>query len=528
MKFLNTSKSNLVGVTQLLIKKLNAKVTAGTIENKLEDHPGYPNLLALSDCLDEWKIEHQVFQIQIDSYDPNDFMFPFLAHTKENTGRLILVEKIIDGTIYYSDELKKNNKMPEENFLFLWDGIVLHAKVTNQSEEKDFFQNRIKYALKKIAFPLLIILGTLILYLLLSLHSFEIAYLILSVTKIAGVIISILLLSQSINSNNPFIQNLCGLTGKSDCNALLKSDAAKVTSWLSWSEVGFFYFAGSLLSLLININTLGILAWLNVFVLPYTIYSISYQYRTKNWCVLCCSVQAILVLEFLLNISFSHFTGTFSNLSLLPISLIIGFLVPLLAWGLIKQSLLNASKIKPLQQQLKKFKYNSDLFKQSLTNQPRYAVPDELKPIILGNRESEQAITIVSNPYCRPCSKAHKTIEDWLKQDENLKVKIIFTNGGTFDDDRSKIVQHMTSLNLYADEEIVETALSEWYGETNKVYNEWAKHYPIKKTEDITDITKRQKEWCELAEINYTPTILVNGYKLPEPYRLDDLKYLLA
>ena len=122
---------------------------------------------------------------------------------------------------------------------------------------------------------------------------------------------------QSLNANNPFVKNLCSLGGKNDCNAILKSDAAKVTSWLSWSEVGFFYFFGSLLSLLLASSSLPLLAWLNLFALPYAIYSIAYQYRHKNWCVLCCCVQALLLLEalaFLSNQNFQLSAFTFANL----------------------------------------------------------------------------------------------------------------------------------------------------------------------------------------------------------------------
>ncbi|MEZ4900630.1 MAG: hypothetical protein R2822_02145 [Spirosomataceae bacterium] len=31
---------------------------------------------------------------------------------------------------------------------------------------------------------------------------------------------------------------------KTDCNHILTSPAAKITPWLGWSEVGFFYFMG--------------------------------------------------------------------------------------------------------------------------------------------------------------------------------------------------------------------------------------------------------------------------------------------
>jgi len=130
----------------------------------------------------------------------------------------------------------------------------------------------------------------------------------LTLFKTAGLITSILLLIQSIDSNNPLVQVLCQGGGKTDCNAILSSKAAKVPIpiaigiELTWSEVGFFYFAGTWLLLLFGGGSPAIwqaLALLNFISLPYTVYSIYYQARVaKQWCVLCCTVQALLWLEF--------------------------------------------------------------------------------------------------------------------------------------------------------------------------------------------------------------------------------------
>ena len=37
----------------------------------------------------------------------------------------------------------------------------------------------------------------------------------------------------------------------------------------------------------------------------------------------------------------------------------------------------------------------------------------------------------------------------------------------------------------------------------------------------------KQKAWCEMAEVTATPTMLLNGYRLPDLYQLPDLKYML-
>ncbi|MDB5136130.1 MAG: Vitamin epoxide reductase family protein, partial [Mucilaginibacter sp.] len=34
-------------------------------------------------------------------------------------------------------------------------------------------------------------------------------------------------------------------------------------------------------------------------------------------------------------------------------------------------------------------------------------------------------------------------------------------------------------------------------------------------------------EWCDMAEVVATPTILLNGYRMPNLYQLPDLKYML-
>lgn len=528
MKLLNHFKSNLDSVIFSLIKSLRANVTHKTVETCLSDHPDNPSLLALSDCLTSWNIENQAYRILREDYDVNDLLFPFVAHFSEKGGRFVLIKQIENGTVRFSDEENKEANMPEPEFLNRWDGIALHAELSENSGEKDYIQNKFRFFLQDLALPVGLILFLGILGLILYQQSAVWSQAILLLIKLAGLTISTLLLVQSINSNNPFIQNLCSLGGKNNCNTILKSDAAKVTSWLSWSEVGFFYFAGSFLLLLVNPISIVVLAWLNVLAIPYTVYSIYYQYKSKNWCVLCCAVQALLWLELLTNLNSGHLTlniaFSFFNLALL----IICFLSPIVIWSFLKPVFLASAQLKPVQYQLKKFKYNNDLFKQALTNQPRYAVSDELLPILIGNAEAETVITMVSNPFCGPCSKAHKTIEEWLQNREDIHLKVIFSTADHDHDSGTKMARHITALSLKNDQQQTEKALNAWYNQTNKKYENWAVQYPVEINDEVAGVTEKHKAWCKMAEIAFTPTILINGYKLPDPYRLEDIKYLLS
>jgi hypothetical protein len=83
---------------------------------------------------------------------------------------------------------------------------------------------------------------------------------------------------------------------------------------ISWSEIGLFYFVGGFISLLVAgeqaASILLILAWMNVAALPYTIFSIYYQWGVaKQWCILCLTTQVLLIAEFIA----AFLLGSFSN-----------------------------------------------------------------------------------------------------------------------------------------------------------------------------------------------------------------------
>jgi uncharacterized membrane protein/protein-disulfide isomerase len=357
--------------------------------------------------------------------------------------------------------------------------------------------------------------------------------------KSAGLITSILLLVQSIDNNNPLVQVLCGGGGKTDCNAILSSRAAKVFEGLTWSEVGFFYFSGTWLLLLFGGGSTVVwlvLASLNFVSLPYTVYSIYYQARVaKQWCVLCCTVQALLWLEFFClillkgngTISFFNFLSFHDNRGSALSAILICLLSPGILWMILRPLFLELQQLHPLKQQLQKFKYNADQFNNLLTTQPKHAVPDEAWSLVLGNVEANHTITMVSNPYCSPCGKSHKLLNELLGQNGNIQARIIFTANNTAEDIKTPVSRHLMALNELPDKTIVKKALHDWYEQKQKDYNAWSKNYPIELKEAEYYKLDRQHDWYKMAEVTATPTFFVNGYRLPDSYQLPDLKYML-
>jgi uncharacterized membrane protein/thiol-disulfide isomerase/thioredoxin len=532
-----TNHSNAQAVLIKLLKYSGLNTDAKTICEELDKHPDYPSLLSVSDVLTSFKIENAAFRISYDEL--TDMPCPFLAYANSNGGELLVVTKMEGNNFFVSNEKWNRHKLKAEAFKQMFGGVVLIVEPGTEAN----YAITLKSSLTKIKSPAIAAGIALILVSALFFHTGYLANsswqtLALTLFKTAGLITSILLLIQSVDTNNPLVQVLCQGGGKTDCNAILSSKAAKVFEGLTWSEVGFFYFAGTWLLLLFGGGSKAIwlaLAMLNFISLPYTVYSIYYQARiAKQWCVLCCTVQALLWLEFVPLItrnspSFVHGTpfggegwgeATWSTLFICLLS-------PVILWLLLKPLFLKIQQLQPLKQQLRTFKYNTELFNKLLTEQPKYAIPDEEWCIVLGNAQANNIITMVTNPYCPPCAKTHKLLDELLEQRDDIQARIVFTAKNIDNDIKTPVSRHLMALKDLPDKTVLRKALHDWYEEKQKNYAAWAKVYPVHLNEVEYYKIDKQKDWCQMAEVTATPTLLLNGYRLPPLYQLPDLKYML-
>jgi glutaredoxin len=345
--------------------------------------------------------------------------------------------------------------------------------------------------------------------------------------KLAGLAISILLLIHTVNDNNALVNSFCKSGSKVNCNKILNSAAARINSWLSWSEVGFFYFSGSFITLLVSPSYVPFLAILNLLCLPYTVWSIGYQYINKNWCILCCSVQGLLWAEFVyFLLAFDYSVPVLSVADVFV--LMLAFLFPVSIWFALKPVFNDWVKLEPLRAQLKTFKYNKELFYQILSKQPRYTADLTLYPVVLGSKEPETIITVISNPFCEPCAAAHRVMEDLLYYNSGLQFKLVFVTSGEEGDSAVKFQQHVINMAYSDQSDRVQKALEDWYNDPKRKYESWSVKYPTVVIPAAADVPVRQKAWCDMVEVILTPTILVNGFKLPDPYRIEDLRYLIS
>jgi protein-disulfide isomerase len=506
-------------------KLVGVPLTARQVSSELEIHPHYPNMLALNDVLNNFGIPTSAYKLAPEEL--GEVPCPFIAHTRVPGMDYLLVTKLDTDSLEVSDHKRKKYTLHAADFYQIFDGIVLVADEDVAIIKPDKPKFDAETARKPFAYALFCVLALGVL-LLRSEWFYNWQIVLAAFFKVAGSGVSVLLLIQSIDKNNPLIQSLCGGDSKANCNAILTSKAAKVFSWLSWSEVGFFYFGGSLLAMLFATPAvLPVLAIINMLCLPYTIYSVYYQgIVARQWCVLCCTVQALLWLEFIPLASFLSKRMAFPNWDA-AVTLVVCFCLPVLMWISLKPVLIQAGQVKSLKQQLRRFKYDTASFTNMLKDQAKYVQPGADWSIVLGSQEADNVISMVSNPYCQPCAATHHDLDELLKYNPNLQARVIFAIGTNNDDDRAVVARHLMALGRMADDQIVTCALNDWYNQKQKNYADWAKTHPVQLDAAIMDVIQKQKDWCELAEITTTPTILLNGYRLPPLYQLKDLKYML-
>lgn len=527
-------RENVNEVLNLLIGELGIPVTRQTVEDEIARHPEHNSMLAISDLLNNWCVPNAAYQLNFDELASAKIVTPFIAYLANK--KFVLVSQLNEKEVIVSNEEWSKHRLKVEDFKRIYaNGFILIAEKETDSGEADYTLKRRKESLNKLRMPFVImgvvavLVTTLLLYTSYAASiNWQIA--LLTFLKTIGLATAILLLIQSIDTNNPLVQKLCGGDNKNNCNAILSSKAAKISEELSWSEIGVFYFTGTWLVLLLGssyTNIIQALAILNIISLPYTVYSINYQWRiAKQWCRLCCTIQALLWMEFFVFLPYLLKNVQASNIREWGI-LLIGMALPVLAWIFIKPYLLLSKQIQPLKVQLRKFKYNAALFNKLLSEEVKYRLPDDDQSIILGNREAEHIITMVSNPYCQPCSKAHKALDEWLLSRNNIKLQIIFSNQTNENDPLAKIGPHLMALQANRDDISLKQALNDWYGQKQKNYNEWAKHHPVINNVSSKEALQTQREWCNITETKSTPAIFINGRKLPGNYQAEDIKYFI-
>jgi len=530
-------ENNLVAVVLSLVELLDAKITQTTLKKEITAHPDYPSLLSISDVLTRHGIENIVAKFDTEKY--KDLPTPFITQIIENGVSYFTAIKEINSVYVRVFDPKKQYwaKRFGNDFIKIATGVVLLVKPKKGIQEPNYKsriweekQRKVVQILLLFCFPGIVLAAGFLAYQQAGFH-FILPFLV-SILLLTGAGITILLLWYEIDENNPFLKQICTRGKKADCRSILQSASAKVLG-ISWSAIGFTYFSGSLLLLLnsgiSNPSVLPVLSYMNFLAIPLIFYSIIYQWKVaKLWCTLCLSIQALLVLQCVLSLAGGWYLKHIA-IDLLLVPMCSSFAVPTLLISILLPALKKSNGSRKINNELQALKKDPEIFRALLIKQKLATSTPEGLGIVLGNADAKNTIIKVCNPYCNPCSLVHPPLKELMKNNQELKLQIIFTTSHLDGDTRIAPVKHLLAIADQNDKTLLNQALDDWYLSKQKDYTTFAAQHPVNEELNKQDAQiKAMSDWCKTNEIQYTPTLFINGYQMPANYCVTDLKFVLS
>ena len=539
-----------------LLDALNIKFTQSHLKKELLEHPNYPSLISIADVIDlSYGIASASLKIKTyELLNLQHIACPYIVYIKSETAKQdvfgVVTKSSATAVELYDPSKKRKEILSSEQFDGIYNGIVLLAEAGSRKEEEGYTKNLAEERQKKrlILFslsviPVIVILSCIAFIITQSAPLNSIYTLLFTLITLAGSFIGMLLLWYETDSYSPVLKQICNTGAKVSCGAVLNSKASKIFG-VSWSAVGFAYFTGGLLYLISNqlsIQALILSSWINVLALPYTAFSIYYQWRiSKQWCRLCLIVQALLLLQFMIALAAGFHTMNSLN-TITPLSLLglIGTFTFVLTGAIVLiPALQKAKENKEKTAELQRIKHSPKIFEGLLSKQKRLDHAAHELGIILGNPSATYRVIKVCNPYCGPCAKAHPALEELLHNNDEVCLQIIFTATNNENDIKKKIVAHLLAIAAQKDEQRTRKALGDWYESTQKSYDAFAIRYPMKEElQEQEPEIERMRQWCDDTKIKFTPTFFIstNGgdeneqqyFQLPDLYSVNELKYIL-
>lgn len=499
------------------ITELGIKHTTTFSDHLYRVHPHRNSLYGLSKMLSVYRIPNA--GIHMKDKEVTRLSTPFIAHTAND---FVIVKKASEQVVTY-EWRGRDLTVGYEDFRNIWSGIVLLAEPDEDSIEPEFSKHLQTVWINRIGKG---ILGMSILIILSMsfINSFSDrnwGIIISMMLNFIGIGISYLLWMKQEKLHNGYADQICSLFHQKDCNHVLESPGAKIAGF-SWSQIGLGYFISNTLLLIAFPAWIHYLAIINVMALPYTVWSIWYQYKVVNqWCVLCLIVQATLWLLFITNSICGYILiPTLETSPVLTVAIV--YTTPVLIIHIASDIIRKANRLEIVTQELNSLKGHEDVFMALLKKEKYYPVDKSTSQIILGNSSAKFGVTILTNPHCAPCADMHKRITDMLKKaGDRFYVQYIFSSFT-----KELLVSNRFLIASYLQKEIEETEqiYAYWYERGKYEYKNYIPNFNLQLDDpEIDSELQKHSQWIQRSHLMSTPTVLINGYKLPDKYKIEDI-----
>lgn len=505
-------------IPQLLhdfLNKIGIRIDLLTIHEHYVQHAMPHSIRSLSDTLDELHIFNMVCHLEFEQLLEIDG--PFIAVAGNGEYPFYIIEKLDkkQQIIILCTALGTTQVLTFKQFQAVWDGIVLMAEKSDKTKEESYFLYQIKQGLAYIERTVgYWLVGLFVLLLgLVILRTPELADL-RYLVKTIGVIVSLAVVLKT-SFDQHLAQRFCRLGKRSDCNEVFRSAGAKMFGWVSLGELSLVYFTSSLVwGIFVATMPSAVFPWLDMLALLFVVYSIAWQIYHRRWCPLCLAIDGVLVIDFVMEVLIGRkFESDLFYLDYLTFVLLFSIGVLSLHWLIVVLG--RALEAESLHHKHERLLGSPEVFWHLFSQRSVTTVCSRMFMPINNGVDTEHTLTVIMNPSCPKCAKAHRTIREL----DGYRIELVFVvNAG---DKRSKdVALRLISIGLEKGWEEMNRMIAKWY-EKHECPIEEAIHV------DAEDILDKHMNYCREIKLSGTPYILIDDRKLPNIYDVTDLKYLL-
>lgn len=501
------------------LKSQKIHLNKNNLSFQVKSHADSPSLLSFSDTLNFLGISNLAFHLAFE--DLENLPDSFLALLGEEHQQPDLFHITKKGDYYLYRKEKKIVKATRKDLETLWKSVVLLAEVSEEKTDKNTSKIPVEFL---IALLVTVILGSVYLF------SHSLLLTLFGVLSAIGLFFSIEALKTELGIESKVSQRFCNIVVNADCGQVINSVKSKWLQQIKISDISLWFFSSQLLALFV-FSVAGFtetfVTYMTVSLLlssPITLYSIYFQYKIeKKWCLLCLAIVGVNYLE----IAFSLFFKTnlkfetLSSILFCIIFLIVSILVYLIKPVFVEKRDLSTNYLKQI-----RFSKDYLIFKNTLVKSETQFFEKEY--ILLGNRESEHKISIVTSPTCEFCKAAHFVFDNIYNQfKENLSISIRFNYYDFLSIETKNL--YLRLGEIYENETEIDfmQALKYWF--ENKNLEDWFNKFgklenPEKIEMKFIEITNENLE----KDLNFTPNIFLNQYNFPNQYEVENLEYFIA
>ncbi len=527
----NTQKDNAVTAAVQLVKQLGIRATAAETERRLKWSPAYPSLHSLQSLFTQWQVESLILEVEHDKLD--ELPPIFLCHTYANGGEFRVVVQHSEGKVVWLDKDGARQPVLQSDFIQAWSGVVLLAENNPEGGMSGYAAARRLEWWGSHSVPLILI-GWLVLTLAVQVFTPGLTLktatmtLLLQALNLLGLGIGIALLQYQANDMHPAAKQLCGLGGQQqDCSKVLKSAASTIFG-ISWSEMGFSWFAGgSLFVLLAGAAPLhALLCYAAVLFIPYSLY---YQRKVaKQWCSICLLVLLVVALQAVVYLSFTGFAAYGQVTVIDSIRYAACLLLPFGVWYAVKKMAAERVALQLAEQDYFRLKHNPAVFDLLQAHEKTTEV-NTAAPVVLNPEGNKAVITLVSSPNCTPCGEAHTLVEKAARLHPEIRFNIVFVTSTDEADSTHQPVKHLLAIAKHQGSEHFMKAMHYWYETAGKEYKAFNHAFPYQPSQNgVEQRMEQMEQWVLQHNITATPTYFVNGKKLPDNYGIEDIMVMVA